>query len=436
MFEYSGKEIVILGLGITGLSCIDFFLSKKITPKVIDNKLNLFNKNKLPKSISVHIGSLNISWIMNADLIVVSPGVSIYLPELIQAKKKGIEIIGDVELFCREISKPLIAITGSNGKSTVTTILSKIIEKSKLKVGVGGNIGNPCLNLLKKKYDLYILEISSFQLETIFNLKPTIATVLNLTPNHMDRYYGNLYKYYQTKLKIYHRAKTCVYNEEDKKTWPKDRFSKDCISYGINKGDYTLNTKSKNIEIRGKFFVNINKIRLFGEHNYLNILAVLALLERINISKKSIINVLKKYKGLPHRFQLIHSYNGIQWINDSKSTNIYSTIAAIKSINITRQLYLLLGGEGKSANFFKLKPYILFKNINLYCFGRDGKKIAKIKQDSFFYSSIKECLYSIKKKIKPKDIVLFSPACSSLDQFSNFEHRGKEFIKLVKKIMK
>lgn len=436
MHNYNGKKIVIIGLGITGLSCIDFFLSRNIIPKVIDNKLNLFNKKKLPKKILIHLGSWNVSWIMNADLIVISPGISIYSSELIKAQRKGIEIIGDIELFCREIDKPLIAITGSNGKSTVATILSIIMKKSKLKVGVGGNIGNPCLNLLKKKYDLYILEISSFQLETTYSLKPTIATILNLTPNHMDRYFGNFYKYCCVKLKIYHQAKICVYNKEDCKTWPKKRFNVKYISYGINQGDYRLNTKLKTIEIRGKFFININEIKLFGEHNYLNILAVLALLERINVSKKSIINVLKKYSGLPHRFQLIYFSKKIKWINDSKSTNINSTISAIKSLNINRKLYLLLGGDGKSADFSKLKRYVSSKNISLYCFGRDGKKISKIKKNSLFYDSMEKCLFSIRKRLKPKDIVLFSPACASFDQFFNFEHRGREFIKIVKKIAK
>lgn len=434
MYNYTGKKVVIIGLGITGLSCVNFFMSKKIIPKVIDNKLNSLKKIKLPKEVLVHFGSLNVSWIMDADLIVVSPGVPIYLPELVQAKKKGIEIIGDIELFCREIDKPLIAITGSNGKSTVTDILFAIMKKSKLNVGVGGNIGNPCLNLLKKKYDLYILEISSFQLETTFNLKPTISTVLNLTPNHMDRYFGNFYEYSKVKMRIYNKSKVCIYNKEDINTKPKHEINTNYISYGINKGDYRLNTKLKKIEIKGKSFINVNKIKLSGEHNYLNILAVLALLDKINISHDLIIDTLKQYKGLPHRCQLVCFSKGIKWINDSKSTNIASTIAAIKSFNLNKYIYLLLGGDGKSADFSLLKPYVLFNNIKLCCFGRDGEKIAKIKKNSILHNTLEETLLFIRKKLKFGDIVLFSPACASFDQFLNYEHRGKEFIRIVKKI--
>lgn len=434
LYNYFGKKIVIIGLGITGFSCVNFFISRKIMPKVIDTRLNPPKKNILPKGVLFHYGNLNEKWILESDLIVVSPGVPIFLPEFVSAKKKGIEIISDIELFCREINKPLIVVTGSNGKSTVTQLLSIILKSANIKVGVGGNIGIPALNLLKKKYDLYLLELSSFQLETTFSLSPMIATILNLTFNHMDRYFGNFKEYLRNKLKIYAKSKICVFNKQDLNTWPIFTSNVKYISFGVENADYQFNRKKEILEIRGKKFIKINELRLFGEHNYLNILAVLALLENINIPYKIIKSVLRKYTGLPHRCQLIQDYNGIQWINDSKSTNIGSTIAALKLFKPKKNLYLLLGGYSKLVDFSLLQPYLLPKNIKLYCFGKDRKKIAQIKKNSFIFNTIEECLLSIKSNLQFGDIVLFSPACSSFDQFLNFEHRGEHFIQLVKKI--
>lgn len=434
MYNYNGKKIVIVGLGITGLSCVDFFVSRKIFPKVIDTRFISSKEIQLPEGIILHSGSLNKNWLLESDLIVVSPGISTDCLEFLDVKKKGIEIISDIEIFCREIKKPVIAITGSNGKSTVTNLVFKILKSGKINVGIGGNIGIPVLSLLKKKYDLYVLELSSFQLEKTFSLSPMSSTVLNVTMNHMDRYFGNFKEYLKNKLRIYNRSKICIINKEDLNTWPIKKKNIKYISFGINNGDYQFNTIKKTIEIKGKCFIKVKKIRLFGEHNYLNILASLALIENINVSHKISKIVLKKYNGLPHRCQLIKSFNGVRWINDSKSTSIGSTIAALKLFKIKGILHLILGGYGKLVNFFLLQPFILKKNIKLYCFGQDGRKIAKLKKDSFLLDTIEECLLIINSKLKSGDVVLFSPACSSVDQFLNFEDRGEHFVRLVKEI--
>lgn len=437
MYNYFGKNIIIVGLGKTGLSCVYFFVSRGIFPRVIDTRFFSPFHYKLPKNIKVHYGSLNIDWLMNADIIVLSPGISVFSLELEFAKDNNIEIIGDIELFCREIDNPIIAITGTNGKSTVVKLISEMAKLSGLKVGVGGNFGLPSLELLKKKYDIYILEISSFQLESIENMSLLASSILNITPNHMDRYFSIFEIYRSIKLKIYENSKFCIFNKMDLNTYPINKKST-CISFGCNDGDYRFNSFDKVLEIKGMFYAHINDINVYGEHNYLNVLVSLALSDILNISYKISLIILKSYQGLDHRCQLVNTCNGIKWINDSKSTNISSTIAAIRSFKTSKDnvLYLILGGDGKDADFSFLKKYIFHDYIKIYCFGKDRKKIKILKKNILSFKTLKECIDKIYESVKFGDIVLFSPACSSLDQFSNFEERGKLFVKLVKNFKK
>ena len=207
MADYQGKNVVIIGLGLTGLSCVDFFLARGVTPRVMDTRMTPPGLDKLPEAVERHTGGLNDEWLMAADLIVASPGIALAHPSLSAAADAGIEIVGDIELFCREAQAPIVAITGSNGKSTVN-------------VGVGGNIGLPALMLLDDECELYVLELSSFQLETTSSLQAVAATILNVTEDHMDRYPFGLQQYRAAKLRIYENAKICVVNADDALTMP------------------------------------------------------------------------------------------------------------------------------------------------------------------------------------------------------------------------
>ncbi|MFP3014384.1 MAG: UDP-N-acetylmuramoyl-L-alanine--D-glutamate ligase [Arsenophonus sp.] len=434
MYNYHGKKIVIIGLGQTGLSCVNFFLSRHVIPCIIDTRKFPPCKDKLPSKIMCHTGDLNIELLMAADLIVASPGISLLTPEFKILIDKNIEIISDIELFCRETNKPIVAITGSNGKSTVTTLVSEMAKAANWKVAVGGNIGIPVLTLLSKDYDLYVLELSSFQLEMTYSLKATATTILNLTEDHMDRYPEGIKQYRAAKLRIYTGAKVCIINEQDPKTWPLLGRDKRCVSFGINAGDYQLNTHTKELQIKGQGIIDVSKIHLFGQHGHLNVLAALALADEVNIPRKSSLSVISNYTGLPHRCQLVHKNLGIQWVNDSKSTNIASTKAALNGLQITGRLYLLLGGDGKSVDFSSLKPYILSKNIKLCCFGRDGYKLAMLKKNSLLLDTMEQCLRTIAPELKDGDIILLSPACASFDQFRNFEDRGEKFTQLAKEL--
>ncbi|QJC33228.1 UDP-N-acetylmuramoyl-L-alanine--D-glutamate ligase [Enterobacteriaceae endosymbiont of Donacia clavipes] len=434
------KKIVIIGLGLTGISCVNFFLKKGLIPFIIDENYNLKLIKKIPSYIPCHLGSLKKNWILNADLIILSPGISIFHPLLLKAKKKGIEIIGDIELFSRYNKTPVIAITGTNGKSTVVNMISQIMKKNNFNIGIGGNIGYPVLDLLSYKRDFYILEISSFQLETIKKFKIYIALIINISQDHMDRYPLGIKQYCNYKLRIYKNASFCIYNADNKLCYPKFFYKKKkYITFGKFNGKYKLSFYNKNIylEVNNKKILNFNNTKLTGIHNYLNFLAVLAITDILKIPKKISLQEINNYKNMDHILQIIHKENGITWINDSKSTNSNSTIAALKYLYKKKPIWLLLGGYDKNCELHSLIKYLKNKNnIYIYCFGISSKKIVSLYNKSIKVKTMFEALKKIITLVKYGDTVLLSPACSSIDQFKNFKHRGNEFIKLVKKLHK
>lgn len=252
MADYQGKKVVIIGLGLTGLSCVDFFASRGVTPRVMDTRVVPPGLEKLPENIERWLGSLNDDWLQSADLIVASPGMALAHPSLMDAADAGVEIVGDIELFCREAQAPIVAITGSNGKSTVTTLVGEMAKAAGWQVGVGGNIGLPALMLLNNSAQLYVLELSSFQLETTYSLRAAAATILNVTEDHMDRYPLGMQQYRAAKLRIYENANVCVVNADDAMTMPVRGADKRCVSFGADVGDYHLNRQQGSIWLRVK----------------------------------------------------------------------------------------------------------------------------------------------------------------------------------------
>lgn len=424
---YQGKLITIIGLGTTGLSCVDFFADKQAKVRVIDTRQNPAGADKLPKAIPLHTGGLNLEWLLTSDLIVISPGLALATPEIQQAIAAGVEVVGDIEVFCREAKSPIIAITGSNGKSTVTALTTEMAKQAGVKVGMGGNIGVPALSLLKDDYELYVLELSSFQLETTHSLRAKSATILNISEDHMDRY-NSLEDYRQAKLKIYQHAECVIVNGEDRQTYP-EQAVKNLKSFAEHNADYSLRN--------GALFAGDEKIietadmQIKGRHNEMNALAAMALADMAGVSRVGIVNALQRYSGLDHRFQPVPTNDGVRWINDSKATNVGSTVAALHGLQVDGTLYLLLGGDGKGADFSELKPLINRENIVCYCFGRDGAELAKLTQNSVVVETMQQAVEAIRPQLKAGDMVLLSPACASLDQFPNFEVRGKQFAQLA-----
>lgn len=437
MVDYQGKKVVIIGLGLTGLSCVDFFMARGVTPRVIDTRLSPPGLDKLPENVERHLGDMNQEWLLDADLIVASPGIALASPALSVAAEAGVEIVGDIELFCREAQAPIVAITGSNGKSTVTTLVGEMAKSAGWNVGVGGNIGLPALMLLKQECDLYVLELSSFQLETTTSLRAAAATILNVTEDHMDRYPLGLQQYRAAKLRVYENAKVCVVNSDDALTMPIRGADARCVSFGADVGDYHLNRQQGEIwlRVRGEKILNTREMKITGKHNFTNALAALALADAVGIPRASSLKALTTFTGLAHRFQLSLDHNGVRWINDSKATNVGSTEAALNGLHVDGTLHLLLGGDGKSADFSSLAQYLQGDNVRLYCFGRDGEQLAALRPEVAEQTeTMEQAMRIIATRVKSGDMVLLSPACASLDQFKSFEQRGDEFSRLAKEL--
>ncbi|MBN9928188.1 UDP-N-acetylmuramoyl-L-alanine--D-glutamate ligase [Pantoea agglomerans] len=437
MADYRGRKVVIIGLGLTGLSCVDFFLAQGVTPRVMDTRVSPPGLDKLPGQVERHLGGINGEWLLAADLIVASPGVALAHPILSEAVEAGIEIVGDIELFCREAQAPIVAITGSNGKSTVTTLVGEMAKAAGWQVGVGGNIGLPALSLLQSPAQLYVLELSSFQLETTHSLKAAAATILNVSEDHMDRYPLGMQQYRAAKLRVYENAQVCIVNADDALTMPVRGADTRCVSFGVDFGDYHLNKQQGSIwlRVKGEKVLNTAEMKMVGQHNYTNALAALALADAVGLPRASSLAALTHFNGLAHRFQLVHEHQGVRWINDSKATNVGSTEAALNGLQVKGTLWLLMGGDGKSADFTQLIPWLQGDNVRLYCFGRDGDALAALRPEiAVRTETMRQAMEQIAPQVKAGDMVLLSPACASLDQFRNFEQRGEQFAQLAKEL--
>ncbi|MFL1816810.1 UDP-N-acetylmuramoyl-L-alanine--D-glutamate ligase [Pantoea agglomerans] len=437
MADYRGRKVVIIGLGLTGLSCVDFFLAQGVTPRVMDTRVSPPGLDKLPGQVERHLGGINGDWLLAADLIIASPGVALAHPILSEAVEAGIEIVGDIELFCREAQAPIVAITGSNGKSTVTTLVGEMAKAAGWQVGVGGNIGLPALSLLQSPAQLYVLELSSFQLETTHSLKAAAATILNVSEDHMDRYPLGMQQYRAAKLRVYENAQVCIVNADDALTMPVRGADTRCVSFGVDFGDYHLNKQQGSIwlRVKGEKVLNTAEMKMVGQHNYTNALAALALADAVGLPRASSLAALTHFNGLAHRFQLVHEHQGVRWINDSKATNVGSTEAALNGLQVKGTLWLLMGGDGKSADFTPLIPWLQGDNVRLYCFGRDGDALAALRPEiAVRTETMRQAMEQIAPQVKAGDMVLLSPACASLDQFRNFEQRGEQFAQLAKEL--
>ncbi|RYU45657.1 UDP-N-acetylmuramoyl-L-alanine--D-glutamate ligase [Aliivibrio finisterrensis] len=427
------KNVVVVGLGMTGLSVVKHLLRQPeaLTIKVIDTRDTPPGHDQLPKNVELHSGGWQQDWLINADLIVTNPGIALASPQLIPAIDKGIQIIGDIELFAWAVNAPVIAITGSNGKSTVTDLTGEMAKAAGVKTAVGGNIGFAALDLLEQDAELYVLELSSFQLETTSTLKLKAAAFLNLSEDHMDRYQG-MADYRQAKLRIFDHAEVGIVNRDDKQTYPD--VEKTVKSFGFDQGDYGCIEKD-GIEYLAKDSAPIiaaSELGLVGKHNIANALVAIALLDAVGINIKSTLDTLRTYNGLTHRCQVVADNGGIRWVNDSKATNVASTLAALSGLNIDGKLHLLVGGVGKGADFSELSPALKVLDLMMYCFGEDGPQFIPLDPRSGLFQTMDEALASLFPTLNAGDMVMLSPACASFDQYANFMARGDAFTQLAK----
>ncbi len=390
-------------------------------------------------------GSLPKSWKKNITRIVLSPGIARSEPWIRELEEQGIEVIGDIELFARAASQPIISITGSNGKSTVTTLTAEFLAQAGYQVGMGGNIGCPALDLLldEKDYDVYVLELSSFQLETTYSLHSASSVVLNISEDHMDRY-PSLDAYLQAKLKIYDDTELAVIPyAERSESWVSTKTKKTGFDltpprtpkdYGIIEIDHQAW-----LALGEKPLVKLADMRLNAPHSQLNALAAMALCQDFDIAPSVFSQVLEGFNGLAHRTQRVVEHQGVRWIDDSKGTNVGATLTAIHSLGQQAQqqegkLILLLGGVGKEADFSPLAPAINQYVKQVVLFGRDQTLICQAIAPALRLAIKLDCVDNLQQAIaiskqgaKPGDVVLFSPACASFDQFANYHDRGEKF---------
>ncbi|MCR9628312.1 UDP-N-acetylmuramoyl-L-alanine--D-glutamate ligase [Vibrio antiquarius] len=427
-------SVVVIGLGITGLSVVKHLRKNQpqLVVKVIDTRVNPPGVERLPEGVQLHSGGWNTDWLSDADLIVTNPGIALATPEIQAVLAKGTTVVGDIELFAWAVQKPVIAITGSNGKSTVTDLTGVMAKAAGLEVGVGGNIGVPALDLLEHDADLYVLELSSFQLETTSSLKLKAAAFLNLSEDHMDRYQG-MSDYRQAKLRIFDNAALAVVNRDDQETFPDAEMP--LVTFGSDNQDFGLKVDGNRTWLldHGQRVVASDELKLVGKHNLSNALVVLALLKAAGVDYHNALNALKNYTGLTHRCQVVADNQGVKWVNDSKATNIASTMAALSGLESTGKLYLLVGGVGKGADFSPLKPILATLNLQLCCFGADGDEFMPLHESAIRFDTMEDVIQQVSSQLKPGDMVMLSPACASFDQFDNFMARGDVFAALAQK---
>jgi len=448
MLEFKDKRVLVLGLGDTGLSALRWLRGRAASLAVADTRaappgLDAL-RNELPE-VPVHLGSFRHDVFLAADLIVASPGVALADPEIRAALQRGVDVVGDVELFAHAIAgshAKVIAITGSNGKSTVTSLAGHLCAACGLDTVVAGNIGLPVLEALAERErrgrmpDVWVLELSSFQLETTTSLRADAATVLNVSPDHMDRY-ATLGDYAAAKARIFHGCKVQVVNRDDPLVMGMAQKGEAVQSFGLAAGSTPAEWGL--LERDGRRWLAKGHERLFavdelpiaGLHNAANALAALALCRAIGLHYPPMLAALKTFKGLPHRVELVAEVGGRRFYDDSKGTNVGATAAALQGF--ASPVVLIAGGDGKGQDFTPLRAAV--KNARAVVqIGRDGPQIAAaiagvcpVQRAEDMQEAVRQA-YALSQ---PGDVVLLSPACASWDMFRNYVHRAETFVTAV-----
>lgn len=430
---------LVVGMGKTGLSVVRHLASEGVPLAVTDSRTkppSLAQIREEFPDIAVFVGGFDAGAFDAAEQIVLSPGVAISEPLIAAACRRGVSVIGDVELFARRALKPIVAISGANGKSTVTTLAAEMINACGVTVLMGGNIGTPALELLDGPApDFYVLELSSFQLETTYSLRAAAACVLNVTADHMDRY-ADFNAYRAAKLRIYAGAGTCVYNRDDSNTVPGQGDSR-ALSFGLSEprdGEFGViaDAHGEWLAYGREHLIATASIPLAGRHNQANVLAALALVHAVGLPIQEAVGALASFRGLPHRMVLVAEHQGVRWYNDSKGTNVGATTAALSGL--TEPVVLIAGGLSKDADFTPLRDVLRRHVRAVVLIGRDAPLIEQAIGDvvpAQFAANMADAVRRAAALARRGDSVVLSPACASFDMFKGFEHRGEVFTQAV-----
>ncbi|MEZ2876117.1 UDP-N-acetylmuramoyl-L-alanine--D-glutamate ligase [Pseudomonas lundensis] len=434
---------IVVGLGKSGMSLVRFLARQGVSFAVADTRENppeLATLRRDYPQVEVRCGELDVEFLCRADELYVSPGLALATPALQAAAARGVKLSGDIDLFARNAKAPIVAISGSNAKSTVTTLVGEMAVAAGKRVAVGGNLGMPALDLLSDDVELYVMELSSFQLETTHQLGAEVATVLNVSEDHMDRYSG-LPAYHLAKHRIFRGARQVVVNRQDALTRPLMSDGLPCWTFGLGAPDFKAfglreENGEKYLAFEFQNLMPVRELKVRGAHNQANALAALALGHAVGLPFDAMLSSLRTFTGLEHRCQWVRELDGVSYYNDSKATNVGAALAAIDGLGMDMdgKLVLIAGGDGKGADFSGLRD-----SVTRYCravvlIGRDADLIADALGDAVPQvraASLDEAIAQCRALAQPGDAVLLSPACASFDMFKNYEERGQLFARAV-----
>ncbi len=441
----TARQAVIVGMGRTGLSVARHLQRSGFRIAVTDSREappELDAVKALGSAVVTRTGGFDLTLLDRADMVITSPGVPLDDPFFVQARARGLDIVGDIELFARAADAPVVGITGTNGKSTVTTLLGRMAERAGVRVRVGGNLGQPALDLLDRgPCDLYVLELSSFQLDTTHSLKLKAAVVLNVSADHLDRY-ATFDHYAASKARIYANADTAVVNADEPEVARMPRAGQRVMTFSLEdaKADFALvkppSDKETWLGRRGAALLPLSALRISGRHNAANALATLALGDALRLPIAPMLDELREFTGLPHRAQWVAEKDGVRYINDSKGTNVGATLAAVGGL--TGPLVVIAGGDGKGQDFTPLAAAFRGKVRTAVLLGRDAGLIETALAGichTARVGTMEEAVRAAARFAQVGDTVLLSPACSSLDMFRDYAHRGNAFALAVKELL-
>lgn len=447
--QYTDTDVrtLIVGLGATGLACARYLISQGSQVAIADSREHPPGLRELEEEfpdIAVFLGDFDSALFARADLLVVSPGVSVATPEIAQAMANDVPVVGDIELFVHAAKAPIVAITGSNGKSTVTTLFAEMAVNAGLNAVAGGNLGTPALDLLDDEVELYVLELSSFQLETTHSLNAKVSAVLNIAADHMDRY-DSLDDYKNAKEKILSGAEIGVYNADDVAVMGM-QGSEDAYFFtlGESHGEKSFGIRTQNGEAYLSHGLDlvfpVNSLKIPGSHNHANALAAMAMAQAVGLDIEAVKSTLSSYRGLPHRTEYVTTLNDVKWFNDSKGTNVGACAAALAGLvdeSHASKTVLIAGGDGKGAEFSDLSDPLNKYARAVVLIGKDAALIANSIPANIPHYFAKDMIQAVTlaaEQAESGDNVLLSPACASFDMYKNYMHRGDMFMEAVRRL--
>lgn len=439
----SQHKRLIVGLGRTGLSVARYLHAQGIPFAVTDSRAappELSALQSFASNVQISVGGFDATLLNDVSEVVASPGIAVREPILVEAARRGLPVIGDIELFAQATQVPVVAITGTNGKSTVTTLVALMAQAAGLRAFAGGNLGRPALDLLQESpADLFVLELSSFQLETTHSLNTRTATVLNVTSDHMDRY-DSMLDYAQAKARVFDRCAVAVVNRDDALVAAMPRNAQRVLSFSVQdhvKADFHSVRDGAEIWLckQGVRLIALSQLKLTGLHNAANALAALALCAALDLKLDACIQALREFPGLPHRAQWVADINGVRFIEDSKGTNVGATLAAVSGMQ--GPLIVIAGGQGKGQDFAPLADAFRGKVKHVVLLGQDAPQIDAVLQGVCSTERVIDMPHAVQaaaRAAQPGDTVLLSPACASLDMFRDYAQRGEVFAQAVKEL--